>query len=250
VSGGYRVFIRQASQVDYQLWSTTPKLTDSDAQLTGLTPLTDYKIVLRTAIPSNSFNSSTLESAFSQELSFRTGDLKNLYFPLFTQDRDIWTGFAISNCSAVKATLTFTAYAPSGGLLALPQNPAVTDLPPGNQMARLGSEIFVTQGLDPLLGWVQLTSDNSNIGSFFLIGNSIQTQMDGAIPANVLSKKMVFTRAFEGTSGYRGQSAKTLLSIANPNNDPIAVKLTLYQIMASNAAQTSLEQTRTIAGHG
>jgi len=74
--------------------------------------------------------------------------------------------------------------------------------------------------------------------------------MDGAIPANVQSKKMVFTRAFEGTSGYRGQSAKTLLSIANPNNDPITVKLTLYQITASNAAQTSLEQTRTIAGNG
>ena len=63
------------------------------------------------------------------------------------------------------------------------------------------------------------------MGSFFQFGAT--NQLDGSVAFTEQSKRLYFTRVYEGEGAFRGQSATTLLSIANPNDDPITLKLKL-----------------------
>ncbi|MDA2929085.1 hypothetical protein MYX84_03895 [Acidobacteria bacterium AH-259-O06] len=169
-----------------------------------------------------------------------------LYFPFYQANGSTFVGFAVSNFLDQTANLEFSAFAADGSLYSLPNNPASFTLEPESQFAQLGSEIFGVDPSTPQAGWVELSTDNVQIGSFFQFGNPSLTQLDGSVAFSEQAKKLYFTRVFEGQSAFRGQAAKTLLSIANPNDDPITVELKLLGPRGELAPQ----QSEVIAGKG
>ncbi|MBI4456763.1 MAG: RHS repeat protein [Acidobacteria bacterium] len=147
-------------------------------------------------------------------------------FPFYQADANVFAGFAVSNFSDRGASLSFTAFNPIGQLLPFSKNPFNLTLDSGKQFALLGSEIFGVGASTTQSGWVKLTMDNSDIGSFFLTGSGLQ--LDGSVAFTQQAKKFYFTRVFEGPSALRGQPATTFLSISNPNDQAVAILLTLF----------------------
>jgi hypothetical protein len=110
-------------------------------------------------------------------------------------------------------------------LLIQASNPASFFLPAKNQLSRLGYQLFGEPANAIQFGWVQLSADVAAIGSMSQFGWA--RQLTGSLPYLLPGKKFYFTRAVEGRSAYRGQSATTFLSIANPTDRPVALKLRL-----------------------
>ena len=178
-----------------------------------------------------------------------------LFFPFYQAEGSTFTGFAVSNFSESPAALEFTSFEESGSESPFPVNPANFELASGEQLARLlarlGEEIFSVDQNTPQAGWVQLTSDNPEIGSFFQFGGP--ARLDGSVAFEQKSRRFYFTRVFEGPTAFRGQPATTFLSIANPNDHGINLKLSLFDSTeeASPAEEASLvEENHAIPAKG
>ena len=171
-----------------------------------------------------------------------------LYFPFYQADATTFVGFAVSNFSDQIANLKFTSFDPAGAPSSFPQNPALFSLDPETQLAKLGSEIFGVSSSTPQAGWVELSSDSAEIGSFFQFGTLALTQMDGSVAFNQQGKELCFPRVFEGVTEFRGQSATTQLSIANPNDDAITVQLKLFGTQAQQATRLGIEPSQQLLG--
>jgi parallel beta-helix repeat protein len=177
-----------------------------------------------------------------------------LYFPYCEIVSGSFTGFAVSNFSDRNAVVEFDSFDKDGDLNDQPNNPAIFGIPTNNQLALLANEIFETSSES--VSWIKFKSDNPKVGSFFQVGGT--GQLDGSVAQLAPAKKLFFTRIFEGATEYRGQPAKTYLSIANPNKDEITVSLELYGPPQDQLASESREpsqalapkQTKTIPGRG
>ena len=178
-----------------------------------------------------------------------------LYFPFYQTDSTGFTGIAVSNYSAIPTDLTFEARDPDGVSSFLPANPSQQQLTPHRQVAKLARELFGAAPSDTLEGWIELNSNSPLIASFYQFGDFSSTQLDGAVAFTEQGRRLVFTRVFEGATAFRGRPAVTILSIANPNDDPIDLTLNLRetdQMMASSAGSGPLgsTQNRTVPGKG
>ncbi len=178
-----------------------------------------------------------------------------LYFPFYQTDSTGFTGIAVSNYSAIPTDLTFEARDPDGSSSFLPANPSQQQLTPHRQVAKLARELFGADPSDTLEGWIELNSNSPLIASFYQFGDFSSTQLDGAVAFTEQGRRLVFTRVFEGATAFRGRPAVTILSIANPNDDPIDLTLSLRetdQMMASSAGSGPLgsTQNRTVPGKG
>ena len=193
-----------------------------------------------------------------------------LYFPYNQVTEGSFVGFAVSNLSDKEAILNYRAFSEEGDLPDSILEDEILSLQPGHQLARLGTDIFDRDSgdLDPQLidlvaeigeidpselkpekderSWVELTSSETEIGSFFQLGTWDLSQQDGSVAFEEQSKKLYFTRVYEGETGYRGQPVSTYLSIANPNGEEIELSLTLHRL----AGGSSPTATRTIAAKG
>lgn len=152
---------------------------------------------------------------------FLSGDLSYLYFPYFQSGSGLFTAYAISNYSDQAANIRFVAYRQDGELHLFRENPAIVQLPAGQQLARLGPEIFGEKSSNAQLGWVEVASDNPEIGSFFQFGTSNVQGLDGGVAITELSPHFYFTRVYE-----YAPDLTTELAIANPNPSDIHVTLT------------------------
>jgi hypothetical protein len=146
-------------------------------------------------------------------------------FPYYQAVGGSFTGFAISNYSSQPAQLNFKGYSSDGNLLPFPGNPRSLNLAAGQQSALLGNEIFQVQGTTIQQGWVELTSDTEDLGSFFQVGEA--ERLDGSVSLTEVSRQLYFTRVYEGTRSFRNQDAATFVSLVNPNNSPVKVELSL-----------------------
>ncbi len=176
-----------------------------------------------------------------------------LYLPFYQAGPSTFLGVAVANYSDSAANLEFRAFGPGGALLPFPQNPFNVALAARNQLAKLGSELFGVGASTPQAGWIQLTSDNPQIGAFFESGNMSLTQLDGSIGTPSQATKLYLTRACEGPAGFRGQGSATFVSIANPNDVPITLQLKLFGLQTAGgtqAAQIGAAVNRTIAANG
>ena len=164
----------------------------------------------------------------------------SITFPFFQTDETAFTAFAVSSFLSLRyQSRVHTAFGSDGLPLLLPDNPAAFQLKSQSQLAQLGSEMF-GEGVSALqTGWVQLMTDNPNIGSFFQFGDNGLMRLDGSVAFTGQAKKLYFTRVFEGATAYRAQPAQTFVSIANPNTDPIQLELKLH---AATDAQTHPEK--------
>ncbi len=200
----------------------------------------------------------TLQRAAGPEAEPSGGPADNstaLYFPFYQTDSTGFTGIAVSNYSAIPTDLTFRALDPDGVSSFLPVNPSQQHLTPHNQVAQLARELFGVPSSDTPEGWIELNSNNPLIASFYQFGDFSSTQLDGAVAFTEQGRRLVFMRVFEGATAFRGRTATTVLSIANPNDDPIDLTFNLRgtdQMMASSAGSTPLTSTqhRTVLGKG
>ena len=164
------------------------------------------------------------------------GDLSNrLLFPFYRGDVSNFSGFALTNFSTnTLARVQVEGITTDGDLHEFPNNPNLSDLSFQAQSARLGSDIFGIDLDEPQSGWVRITSDIPELGSFFQFGNGLSeplTQLDGSVAFTEPSQVLFFTRLFDGPATFPNvqtgfQDAETFLSIANPDDDQ-AITLTL-----------------------
>jgi hypothetical protein len=170
------------------------------------------------------------------------------FVPFYQGDTNNFTGFAVSNFGTTGANAQFTGYATDGRTLAFPANPVSFFIPPQAQFARLGSQIFGAP-LDALqAGWVRISGDSPNLGCLYQFGDFGSTMLDGASADTSPSRILRFIRVYEGTGAFRGQTATTFLSIANPTAGPVAMTLNLLGA-ASNQALAP-QQTFSLPANG
>lgn len=173
-----------------------------------------------------------LEGARFEEFLFAPSRYR-LFFPYFETNSAFFSGFAAASLVDAPQTIAFEARASGGGLVSAPANPAFSALAPGRQLARLAEQIF---GLPPGQasdGWVLLTSDlgASNripLASFAQFGGFDLNRLDGAVAASDPSSRLIFTRAYEGPDAFRGQSAETVLSVANIGDQSTPLRLRYF----------------------
>jgi hypothetical protein len=175
---------------------------------------------------SDSFTFAASDGATDSNLGTVTIGVANFFlFPFYQASSTTYSGYALSNYSSKSATVEFTAFGPDGGVLPLPRNPASFTMPAQTQLAKLGTEIFGTGASAAQSGWIQIATDNADLGSFFQFGST--KQLDGSVALTDPSKRFRFTRVFEGSAVFRGQNAVTFLSIANPTSRPVSLTLNL-----------------------
>ncbi|MFB3902616.1 MAG: PKD domain-containing protein [Acidobacteriota bacterium] len=142
--------------------------------------------------------------------------------PFYQQSDNSWTGVAVSNYSADAATVQFRLFNETGEVAA---GPVPRILPPGQQFAQLGWEIFGLPSDAPAEGWIELQSANTDLASFFIFGGG--TALDGSVEALHCGKAVHFTRVFQGAKTWRGRGASTYLGLVNASSQTAHVELTL-----------------------
>ena len=125
-------------------------------------------------------------------------------------------------------------------------NQASLILQSGEQTARLRTDLFEGDPAQP--AWIELTSDTSEIGTFFQFGTGTLSQLDGGVAITQTSTHIVLTRIFDGSEAFRGQPATTRVSILNPNQDPVTIELNYRPLASAAGSQGTSTVTRTIPG--
>lgn len=98
------------------------------------------------------------------------------YFPFCQSDGSNFTGFAVSNYSSSPAQVDFTAYRRYGSQV---YGTSSFYLQPRHQPGKLGNELFgLPAGTSQSL-WIEMVTDNPEVGSFFQFGAA--NQMDGSV---------------------------------------------------------------------
>lgn len=169
------------------------------------------------------------------------GDPFVLLLPFYRGEEGSFTGFAISNWGPRISNITYNAYGTDGRLLATGSNPAPFQLAGRTQLARQGFQIFNADINSDQLGWVELLSDNDQIGSFFQFGTDTLSQLDGSVAFLGQSQKLIFSRIFQGPEAFRGQGADTRLSVINPNAEPIEFSIRLVGVDGQTVAEVERE---------
>jgi penicillin amidase len=171
-----------------------------------------------------------------------------LYFPYYQGDQSGFTAFAVANIGEGEVEAAFSAWSREGNLLPFSDNPANWSLSPGSQRARLGHEVFGTAISSTQQGWVELAVplDNSveyssSLASFTQLGDFQLRKLDGGVAVAFRSKRLFFTRVYEGETAFRGQSAETFLSLANPDDESVTVSLLLAFGSAGGPQQEQAE---------
>ncbi len=197
----------------------------------------------------DSFTFAAWDGSVESNLATVTLSVASRFFiPFYQADAGSYTGIAISNYSGRMADVQLAAFGAGGNLLPFPDNPSSFTLQPFSQLARLGSQFFGTDLSTPQAGWVQVSGDVGELGCLYEIGDFAMTGLDGAAAAAQPARQLVFTRVFEGPGVFRGQSAVTFLSIANPTTGPITMTLSL---LGSDAGQAlAPPQTMTLPAKG
>ena len=126
------------------------------------------------------------------------GDFSNRrLFPFYRGNASDFSGYALTNFSTDRlARVQVEGIASDGALHDFPSNPNVSDLSFQAQSARLGSDIFGIDMDESQSGWVRITSDIPELGSFFQFGNGLSgplTQLDGSVAFSEPSQVLFFT---------------------------------------------------------
>ncbi|UCF35994.1 MAG: hypothetical protein JSU96_14385, partial [Acidobacteriota bacterium] len=179
--------------------------------------------------------------------------LSKLYFPFYQTRTGTFLGIAVSNYSAEAANIEFEAFGPGGQTLSLGKNPSAFLIPAQNQLAKTAAEIFSAPQQNQS-AWIELRSENAELGSFFQFGDSTLTQLDGSIALDRHYRELYLTRVYEGESGFRGEKAKTFLSLANPTDGPVTVRLSLHTLDGASDNESyrsaSAEVSQTLPAKG
>jgi hypothetical protein len=139
-----------------------------------------------------------------------------------------WTGIALLNAGGQAAEVACTALDDRGNPLQGSgiTNPRTFTLGPGEQLARLASEMF---GVFPgsaasQTGWVRVASSQPGIDSFFMFGDNRGTWLDGAGTPVALSTEF----AFPGVPSRAGLAYDVEFSFVNPADSSVDLSLEFF----------------------
>ncbi|MGH9339657.1 MAG: hypothetical protein ACRD1R_08725 [Acidobacteriota bacterium] len=170
-----------------------------------------------------------------RQVFFQVSELsERLLFPSLSGDANNFSAYAVTNFSAQDAPLQVEGISEDGSLLPFPDNPHSEVIDSQAQIAKLDFEFFQVPVDSERNGWVRMSSSTSELGSFFQFGNGLDgnmTKLDGAVAFTEQSKVLYFTRVFQGMDVFPAldpQDAQTILSIANPNDEAIELRITLF----------------------
>lgn len=151
-----------------------------------------------------------------------------LYFPRLVSSTELsTTGYALVNPNDTHAGVALTFHTDSG----IPLSNAQVVIPPGGQLARLGSELFANMFTS---GWVQATSNVPLQG--FWLGGDFSTYADGGSAASA-TRDQIFPLV----------AGQTEINIANAAGVSNAVTI---RVRDADGADMAASVTRTIAGNG
>jgi len=157
------------------------------------------------------------------------------FVPFYQADADSYLGFAVSNFGTTGANVQFTGYGSDGYSLAFPTNPFSLFLQPRAQLAMLAFQMFGIPISTTQAGWVRVSGDSPSLAALFQFGDYPNLSLDGSVAVAEPVNSLRFTRVFEGPNAFRGQSASTFLSIANPTTGPVTMNLNLLGSQANQA---------------
>ncbi len=103
----------------------------------------------------------------------------------------------------------------------------------GRQSAQTRDQLFA--GSSTRSAWIVQLSDSSSLASFFQFGSADLSQLDGGTAITEPLTRFLFTRVFEGATAFRGQNASTRLSVFNPQNSTVTLRLTYFPAPANPA---------------
>ena len=188
------------------------------------------------------------------------------YFPFYQGDSQSFTGIAISSLIESLTNLEFRAFNTTGSETPFPDNPKTTELDKGRQLALLGHEVFGVPASSKQAGWIELQATPVGevntvgpiLGTFIQFGSFDLSRLDGSVGFADQSRRLILTRVFQGPDTFRGNSATTLLSVANPNLTPVTVEVTYIPTEqsestlsgASSLSEAALQRTVEIPGKG
>jgi photosystem II stability/assembly factor-like uncharacterized protein len=165
----------------------------------------------------------------------------SLVFPIFRQDSDNFTGISITGYFP-EVPLQFDAFGSDGNHLSLPSNPTLGQIESPGIFTRLGNEILGA-GSGSESGWLRvLSAENVRLKGLFLTGNP--ERMDGGLATSRPVSRLIFPRVAEGAGAFHGASARTWISVVNPGEAAVTVRLSLHDPSASLSVR---EVSRTLA---
>ncbi len=139
-----------------------------------------------------------------------------LDFPRLSLEAGGITGAAIVNPTAEAASVTITAFASDGSVLAVREE----SIPAGRQLAMIAEDLFGA-GLQPgQAAWFQAFSMTNGLTGFFLVFNQQETEFDGAdLPPR--ARRIVFDQI------RAGDGFSTELNVVNTGGEAVEAQLTL-----------------------
>ncbi len=168
-----------------------------------------------------------------------------LYFPYLVGTEADFTGFALTNDEDAENLLQIEALNGAGQQVIFPINPNLTRIQANRQLARLGLDIFGVNRQVPRDGWVRIGVSRPNVASFFQLGNGLTgtiSQLDGSVAFTEQSQTLYFTRLYDGPDSFPAaggaQDAVTELSLANPNEVAVTLRLRLFDATGQQLAET------------
>ena len=188
------------------------------------------------------------------------------YFPFYQGDSSSFTGIAISSLIESLINLEFRAFNTNGSEVPSPDNPSRTELDKGRQLALLGHELFGVPASSQQAGWIELQATPAGVvntlgpvlGTFTQFGSFDLSRLDGSVGFTDQSRRLILTRVFQGPNTFRGRSATTLVSVANPNVTPVTLEVTYVPSDhgqpalsgVSSQSEALLQRTLEIPGKG
>jgi len=197
------------------------------ATLDHLALSTTFEFAVQAVKYPHAGNPNLVSGEISEIAEGTTGTSVDFYFPLYLSRPGEFTGLAVSNYSNRSANLQITAYTVDGTVAPFLENPASFSLPAGAQLSLLDTETFGSHGMGERRGWIIVSSDNPDLGTLLLAGDVNLNFLDGGAASTLRSRRLFFSRVYNGAEAFQGEPAETIVGIANPGDEAVEVELLL-----------------------
>jgi hypothetical protein len=161
--------------------------------------------------------------------------------PDFQFGSGAFAGIALSNPGPADARIRLLVHPDPTS--PFPETAAEVFLAAGRQTAWLLTDLFGTPSASPAGGWLEIHADREEVEAFLQMGDMGLTRLDGLVAERIPRQRLLLTRVHEGAGIFRGAAATTRISVVNPHQDAVRVRLTLNDTAAAGAAPLVLERT-------
>lgn len=219
IGGWYEIWFSPDPKGPYAFLGKTDDKATTSKSFSGVDPSSYF--AMRTVTVAHESNANQVSSDLSAPASVSDPLAAYTFLPVVPAGNGSFAGLALANPNPEPDTVFLEAFDSEGNLLS-PEGPVQVDLATGGQQARLTTDLF--PGGKPAS--IRLRTSAGPAASTFQLGGA--GQLDGAAPSQRPLSHFFFTRALSGPAVFRGRSAETLFSVANPNASAVKVRMRLF----------------------